>query len=524
MNGAGISFDRVATRSKSADKAINQLRPSLLALTSQLTGTSPVASRLAGVIGEFAYGGVLATGVVLGITAIAGAYALLTKGAREAREENKKLVDALGEQFLPKTGPRSKTEIGYQAALKAKHDLRLQMGILQNSSNDFEVAGKYREWNFAAPTRTRLVEMERVRTELARVQQIIDDVHRGSIGKLETVTVTARDMQKVLANAHAKFAEGIRANLEIFDSLAAHGQASKTVNTALISDYGRIADQIRNMGDAATPARLALLELRDALAANLVVSQHIAAINSTGTVGPLVGKTLPGVGVTATGAIADARGTMRGHTPTVGGVDPVANVESAIERQARQDKENAERLTNAIQGTAVTIASVVGNAILQVGNSRGSQIGGAIGGAIGGGIGAYYGGMAGTAIGGVMGAAVGSVIPVVGTIIGGYLGSAIGGLFGGHKKAVNDNTAAVRALTQSMTQYAPDGFKIEPYRYAADPGRMRAGQRAGSGGITIIGDVHVHDVQDPDALWSAVLEGSGRNRARGGATGFAEAA
>jgi hypothetical protein len=451
--------------------AIGKIERALAGYVGHAAGANAVTEVLATSLGSFAAGGIVVTGVLLGVTAIVGAYELLTSSAKKAKEEQLKLVEALGQRFRPVRGKGSAVNDEYDAALQRRADDSRHLKILMAAGNDAQVAQAYGAIGEAAPFLTRQKEIERVTEDLAKANLAIGRAAANGAGALTTVTTTARDMSKVAKDALSQLAAEVKGALGIFDILKTHGESSSTVNKGLISDYNRISEQIRNMGTEATPARAALMQLREELAANLVVAREIARVESTGTVGPLIGKTLPGVGTTANGALADAQG-VQGRTPNIGQVPgrEVVHVQTAIEKQAAQDALHAEMLKSAIQQSAATIASVVGSAILQVGSGRGSQIGGAIGGAIGGGIGGYYGGLAGTALGGALGAAVGSVIPVAGTIIGGFLGSAIGGLFGHHKKAVDANTSAVKALTQAMLLNVPSGFRVERYRYdASDP-------------------------------------------------------
>jgi len=106
------------------------------------------------------------------------------------------------------------------------------------------------------------------------------------------------------------------------------------------------------------------------------------------------------------------------------------------------------------------IGSVLGPIIMGAfGNSRGAQIGGALGGAFGTGVGAYIGAS-------TLGAAVGSAFaPVIGTVIGG----AIGSLFGGHKHAIDTNTAAINANTKALEQLTnvPEGYKVNRAAFRA---------------------------------------------------------
>lgn len=470
--------------------ALGRIERALGSYVGHVVGANHVTEQLGVALGSFSAGGIIVTGVLLGIAAIVGAYELLTASTKKAEEEQKKLAEALAQQFLPKTGPRSTTNLEFEAALKRRADLTRHLGFLENASSDAQVARNYTANGEAAPFLSRDKEIAAVTADLAKVNQAIQDAYAGSISKMTTVTVTARNMEKVAKDALSELTAEVKAALGIFDILKIHGESSSTVNKGLIADYNQVSEQIRNMGKEASPAKAALMQLREELAANLVVMQAIAREASTGTVGPLVGKVLPGVIATYNGALTDAQQALN-HTPNVGNKNAFRDpAQIAIENQTAQDAAHAQLLEGAIRQSAATIASVVGQAILRVGNSRGSQIGGALGGAIGGGIGAYYGGLAATAVGGVLGAAVGSVVPVVGTIVGGFLGSAIGGLFSHHKKSVDSNTAAIQALTQAMQVNTPSGYKVDLLRFDSTVSTIHA-RRPVPGGIVVQGDLNV---------------------------------
>lgn len=127
-----------------------------------------------------------------------------------------------------------------------------------------------------------------------------------------------------------------------------------------------------------------------------------------------------------------------------------------LEAQARHSQD----VQNAIWGAAIQSSQIIVNALNIGGGGRGSSLGGSIGSTIGFGLGfaatSFFGG-------GPVGGAIGS-------LIGNVAGSLFGGLFDHHKKAVDQNTQAVRALTNALLQNAPSGFKIASARYAAsDP-------------------------------------------------------
>lgn len=465
MGGAQKSLSGFEGSAKSATLHTGKLGNAFEGLASRIAGVPPVVGKVAGVMSEFAVGASLTVGILAGVAAVAVAFDVLTASSRKAMEAGDKLIETYNQAArISLAGGQQKADLEtinkgleeHNKWLGAIIQLRIRLGSLggilggaQGEQSDKIAAGA---------------------TAVAQArQQIVNAIGLQDAKDNEAWAKRIKDTNdKAVADAkkaQADFLAGTTSTIAVFDNLTTRGFTSSAVNQKLIDDYKKIAEQIRQMGSDSGPATAELMKLRDALAANLIVAQAIALANSTGTVGPLVGKTLPGVSVTP-GALPTP-----GPMSHVGGPEPVAKVETAIERQTRLDDEHQQRLRGTIANTAAQIASVVGNAVLAVGGSgRGSQIGAAIGGAAGSGIGGLLGASAAGAIGGLTGAAVGSVIPVVGTIIGSVIGSALGGLFDHHKKAVDNNTRALNALTNAVLN-APTGYKLDQNRYDATQGR-----------------------------------------------------
>ncbi len=93
---------------------------------------------------------------------------------------------------------------------------------------------------------------------------------------------------------------------------------------------------------------------------------------------------------------------------------------------------------------------------------------------VGGGQGAQFGGNLGNQLGGRLGTGLidksssllaSVVLPVAGGILGTLTGGLLGGLFD-HRRHIDENTAAIRQLTASITN-SPAGFKADPYRNSA---------------------------------------------------------
>lgn len=84
-----------ANTTTSVNSSMNKLQGGFVALAQQATGTNPAIARLGSVLAEMAVGGPVVVGVLAGLTAVVFAYRKLSENAREAREENQKLIDGL---------------------------------------------------------------------------------------------------------------------------------------------------------------------------------------------------------------------------------------------------------------------------------------------------------------------------------------------------------------------------------------------------------------------------------------------
>jgi hypothetical protein len=103
MSGGGIS-DMTKTTGLISDlgrlshggaAGLGLMRREMLSLFAQMSGTIPMLDRLGNTLLSYQTGGAISFGVIAGLTAIAGAYYLITKGAREAAEENKKALESI---------------------------------------------------------------------------------------------------------------------------------------------------------------------------------------------------------------------------------------------------------------------------------------------------------------------------------------------------------------------------------------------------------------------------------------------
>lgn len=478
LDSFGGATNKVSGALEGHKLSLGKVERALGSYAARAIGANDVTRELSLAFGGMAVGGGPITAALVGLAAVIAVYEHLTAAAREAKKAQDDLIKSLG-------------DANAKAALGPEPDLVLQTNAQRDSLMQQRERRRQLLKFGVSPDDDRILTLNR---EIAVSQHELEDgekrlfTARMAAGKpLEAVTVKARDFAALSKKAQDEFLAAAQSSINVFDELASHGIKSGAINQRLIADYGKVAEQIRQMGTASGPAMDALLKLRDALAANLVVSQAIARESSTGTVLGLVGKTLPGVGFTPD---LSPRPSSTDHLPTVGGVPEIVHVQTAIERQTQEAAQHAQALQDAVRSSAQVIGNAVVMAVNIGGGGRGSQIGGALAGGLGAALGTFS--MAGKMTGSLAGAALGSAVPIVGTIVGGLIGSAIGGLFDHHKKSVDNNTAALQANTAALLLNTPAGFKVERYRYtASDAKAMAAAARlyASRGGAPILGHV-----------------------------------
>lgn len=448
---------RLDRASGQANLSTGRLGNQFANLAGRIAHVHPVVGNLASVLGDFAVGGAVTVGVLGGLAAVAVAYDRLTASSRKSME----IADKLAESY------------NRAARIAALGFGGKQLADIEDINRGLE---QHHKWlGFIIAARTQLGALgglfgndpgghakaitEDAKGRARAEQERINEIGLANAKSNEAWAKRIKDQNDKLAadakKAQQNFLAGISSGIAVFDNLASHGTASGVVNAKLISDYERITAQIREMGHASTPAALELLKLRDALAANLVVAQAIARANSTGTVGPLVGKALPGVGFTPSGAMP-TEPMRRVGSPS----DPILEVGDQVQMQLQKDAEKAAQHAQMIQSAIMMSAQIVGNVVSQALNVGGGGRGSGIGGALGSGLGSAFGasisqlGWAGGPLGG---------------IIGGLAGSFLGGLFDSNKKAVNQNTLATRENTAVMAMMlnAPGGFRVNSYRYGS---------------------------------------------------------
>lgn len=410
-----------------AHVSTNKLQRVFGTLTTQLTGTNPAVARLSEVLGELTVGGPIVLGITAAAAVIAGAYALITKGAREAKKEQDALIKSLHQRLeLEADLPGEKGSKELEASKKRAADIQDEIDRLQSAMN--------------APASGMAAQHQ---AEANRITQ----------AKINDLYIQRQNLLNDIAEQESKN------NVERRAAIAAETDHSAKVKELVVG--------FNDLRDAAAKVNAEMLRANrdwwkgyiertgEAISITGQLEDKLIALLAKGT--PL--ENLPGFGTAAGKPLElDIPSLV---APTVEGAKQINDVA----------KENARMLSDTISNTAAQTASIIGNALVSFGSGRGNQIGGALGGALGGGLGTYIGHQLTTAggayIGGALGSVVGSVIPVVGTLVGGLLGSAVGGLFGSHKKAVDANTQAIKANTQAHLLFAPAGYKVAAGRYDA---------------------------------------------------------
>lgn len=120
MRGVEGSLGRVDTASKSAGLSTGRLSNQFAGLAAKIAGVHPVLGNLSNTLLDFAVGGAVTAGVLLGVAAIAVAYDKITASARKAKEESDKLSASLERALhLKSLGPGGET-VDQAANEKAK--------------------------------------------------------------------------------------------------------------------------------------------------------------------------------------------------------------------------------------------------------------------------------------------------------------------------------------------------------------------------------------------------------------------
>lgn len=256
-------------------------------------------------------------------------------------------------------------------------------------------------------------------------------------------------------------------------------------------------EQSKRIADAELAVTQATKNWTDAWAdANKPVKEHTVSVKALGDAvkntagnlaaalqvvrewGPMIAALNRGA---SAGAIANLQQSVIGTFKMPDIAMPFEGLDEKQKDQLRQlgiltdhEDKNSMMLREAIWGSAAALANTVVSALNIGGGGKGSSFGGAFGGTAG--------FAAGFALGGPVGGAIGSTL-------GNVIGSALGGLFD-HKRSIDNNTAAVKANTQALLLYAPQGFSVANARINAQRALRTLGDAARSnasrGGVPVL--------------------------------------
>jgi hypothetical protein len=426
MGGASRSLSEFGNASNKASVAaeghklsLGRVERALASYVGHAAGANAVTESLSVAFGSFALGGGVIAGALIGIGAIVAAYEKLTEATRAATKAQDDAIASASKALLMKgagVGGQDVLNLGQMSARMLA--LQAKRAQVETAIATPAKAGDIGNFIALALNKNKLADLNEQIADLADVmkgtRKSIDDSIKAK--DIETLGAEARKE----AEAHAKVAAALeKAQADLI-----------RYNEMMKQAYGGFL--------GITPAVRGPLSSRRAGLDSPLTPEQSAAIGSQ---------------------------VMGG----LGGPDQFAT-ESAVHEAVQAFKDGtgaqlaqAERNTQTIANAVVQGASVIVNALNIGGGGRGSGIGGALGSVAGNAVGTLVGASMGK-----LGATFGSLIaPGVGTIIGGLAGSLLGGLFDHHKKAIDNNTNAVRANTAAMLQFAPSGFRVESYRYSS---------------------------------------------------------
>lgn len=403
---------RLEDSSKGAHLSLGRLGNQFGNLAGRIAGVHPIVGNLANVLGDFAIGGAVTVGVLAGVAAIAVAYDKLTDSARKAMQASDKLIESYEKAARVSklgVGGQQQADIQDIAAGTAAHTKR---AAFLTSAASFVGGTSTGVGSFLLGMAGS--DVEATRKAIGATQQAVNE-YGIAVGK-------AND--EIAAKAKALRDAALAKEKEITAEKARQQSLLIQYNELMARTYGTLGT-IGHDFSGGTMAQ----QLKNAQANQLPSILE--------TVQALTTASMPDVSM-----------------PNVSLNDSVTKAQiKTAERMGilldRSDK-NTQALQNTMLNVAQIIASTVSQALNIGGGGRGAGIGGAIGSVLGAGL-TVGAGVLTSGLWGIGGALVGSLV---------------GGLFD-HKKAVNNNTAAIQQLTQAMLLNAPRGFKIDQRRYDA---------------------------------------------------------
>jgi hypothetical protein len=474
--------------------SLGKVERALAGYVGHALGANSVTEQLSTAFGSFALGGGVVSGVLLGVGAIVAIYEHVTAAAREAKKEQ----DALIKSFLDAQkikgfagGAAGQVVEALNARVKAAQD-RVDVLTSTNATiNDpHKLSGGFLG-GVQQATVTQKAELDRANADLAAATAERDAILKK--GAEDTDRTYAGNLSNLVSSNRATEAErqhsldlikAYRAELAKLAPTDTAGRASlsgmiSTLEAPFLAEAAEAARQAKEFaglfGKLRAEADKTYKEMNDEKKNwwKSFIDSGNEALTITQQVSNAVNASRP----TVVEALQSLVPTAQFSMPNV--LMPFEGLTDAQKDQLRQlgvltDKsdKNATMLHDAIWGSASQLANTIVSALNIGGGGKGSSLGGALGSTAGFALGFIFGG-------GPVGGAIGSTL-------GNIAGSFLGGLFDHHKKSVDTNTQALKALTQAIVQNAPTGFKWAASRYdATDVGGLGRSLRryASRGGV-----------------------------------------
>lgn len=330
-----------------------RLENSVASFIGHAVGVPPVIEKISVAMGHFAIGSVELTGILVGMAAIVGAYNFITKGAREAREEQDKLVQSLrSANDESRKGPESKLNKQFRAEQNTYNTLVGRRDLLQTYG--------------ARDDDKRIIDLNaKIAESYKNLQEF--STRQVSATPLSTVTTHAdlsgaRRAEEAALAASRKYWEG-------------EAQLIKGAREALGDLYNSAREYLRDNPSAKLVNGLIQGD----------IDKYTQTVNGSFTGSPSI-------------SISDGLTKEQIRTREKMGI----LVDDA--------NKNADKLSAVIWGSAAMGANAIVSALNIGGGGRGSGLGGALGSTAGFAIGYATGGPVGGAIGGTIGNIFGSLV------------------------------------------------------------------------------------------------------------------
>jgi hypothetical protein len=261
-----------------AGAEVGRLRQSLASAIAQMTGVPPIAARIGSTMGVMALGMGEVVGAMLAIGAAVWVYDKITEGARKASAEVGKLTDALAAQFLPKTGPRSTTNLEYNAALQQQADAMRHLAWLQGPNT----TAQYLSHGEAVPFQNARKEIE-TQTELLRKANVaLGDARVGGVMSLPTV--------KTESTLKAQTAERLAAERKVAEAAKRYAEEGATLDKEVarlklemqLADLKTLAEAYAEITKNAMAYTMPHVGINDSLTKEQIKQRKAMGIDLTG--------------------------------------------------------------------------------------------------------------------------------------------------------------------------------------------------------------------------------------------------